>query len=833
VAANPFSAAFLSCVSSHGAVESQACCQATRPVATRPRAAFALGIAALLLFPVGGRIAQAQAGEWVWANGNSLNEPTSVTGVYGTLGIASSANTPPGRDSSTTWTDSAGNLWLFGGAPGGNFLAVGPSRNDLWKFNPSRAEWTWESGTSNDVVVNGTYGQLGVPDKANIPGSRAGAIGWVDGSDDLWLFGGSGYDSTGDLGVLDDLWEFNPRSAEWTWMGGNDTIPPTSNLCTPGVYGTLGVPAATNLPGPRAYGGAWTDASGDFWMFGGEGCGDSGGPELLNDLWSYRVATGQWTWEGGHTTGYAVGIYGSLGVASDSSFPGSRYMFANWSDSSGDFWMFGGEGLDLSGTLGSQNDLWRFNPATRQWAWINGSDVIGDENCSFASGLLGCSPSGVYGTLGQPAADNVPGGRVSAVGAAVGNGSFLLFGGSNQAGNTDRSNRFTNAFDDLWQFNPASSQWTWVGGSDRMMCGDSSQGICIANGQPGVYGTKAVFAAANHPGSREGHVRWADAAGNFWIFGGDGFDSDGIDPQLNDIWEYKAPPTIAKDPSIVVLTSSVNPAFTKNPIVFTAQVGSTSSTPNVPTGRVQFSQSTSAGGPATVLGTANVDASGKATLSVASLPVGTFDITATYSGDSTNLLATGSTTEVGGDFSLATTAPTMATVATGGTATFNLTLTPIGPISAFPAAIALAAAGGPSGALYAFAPAAVSFGSAATTVTLTVTLPAQTAHARTGLRWPAAPVVPLVFSAFVLPFMRRAKARGRRRHPRATLPALLLLALVGLGAALALGGCGNSFYTRALAPGAPAPPGPQIYTLNVTGASGPLTHSAAIGLTVD
>jgi hypothetical protein len=184
---------------------------------------------------------------------------------------------------------------------------------------------------------------------------------------------------------------------------------------------------------------------------------------------------------------------------------------------------------------------------------------------------------------------------------------------------------------------------------------------------------------------------------------------------------------------------------------------------------------------------------------VASLPVGTFDITATYSGDSTNLLATGSTTEVGGDFSLATTAPTMATVATGGTATFNLTLTPIGPISAFPAAIALAAAGGPSGALYAFAPAAVSFGSAATTVTLTVTLPAQTAHARTGLRWPA----------------------------------LLLLALVGLGAALALGGCGNSFYTRALAPGAPTPPGPQTYTLNVTGASGPLTHSAAIGLTVD
>jgi hypothetical protein len=43
-------------------------------------------------------------------------------------------------------------------------------------------------------------------------------------------------------------------------------------LCgVPGVFGTLGTPAAGNTPGGSQYASAWTDSSGNFWLFGGYG----------------------------------------------------------------------------------------------------------------------------------------------------------------------------------------------------------------------------------------------------------------------------------------------------------------------------------------------------------------------------------------------------------------------------------------------------------------------------------------------------------------------------------------------------------------------------------
>ena len=50
------------------------------------------------------------------------------------------------------------------------------------------------------------------------------AVGWTDGSDNFWLFGGSGYDSTGALGDLNDLWEYSPTAKTWTWMSGSAKI---------------------------------------------------------------------------------------------------------------------------------------------------------------------------------------------------------------------------------------------------------------------------------------------------------------------------------------------------------------------------------------------------------------------------------------------------------------------------------------------------------------------------------------------------------------------------------------------------------------------------------
>ncbi len=153
--------------------------------------------------------------------------------------------------------------------------------------------------------------------------------------------------------------------------------------CLPGVYGTLGVASAANVPSGRGdfdNSASWTDSSGNLWLFGGGS---------LNDLWEFNPTTKEWTWVSGSSTGNAVGVYGTLGVAAPSNVPGGRANAVSWTDSSGNLWLFGGGG--------QFNDLWKFSPTTKEWTWVSGSDTG--------------NASGIYGTLGAASANNVPGGR--------------------------------------------------------------------------------------------------------------------------------------------------------------------------------------------------------------------------------------------------------------------------------------------------------------------------------------------------------------------------------------------------------------------------------------
>jgi hypothetical protein len=47
--------------------------------------------------------------------------------------------------------------------------------------------------------------------------------------------------------------------------------------------------------------------------------------------------------------------------------PDGRQSYCGWKDNTGNFWMFGGIGNSNWG------DLWEFDPAIKQWAWIGGS----------------------------------------------------------------------------------------------------------------------------------------------------------------------------------------------------------------------------------------------------------------------------------------------------------------------------------------------------------------------------------------------------------------------------------------------------------------------------
>jgi hypothetical protein len=86
--------------------------------------------------------------------------------------------------------------------------------NDLWKFNPTNKTWTWMSGSDtvsgNESGLPGVYGTQGIPAATNIPGDRYAAVSWIDGSGNLWIFGGDGLDSTGAYGSLNDLWRYQP-----------------------------------------------------------------------------------------------------------------------------------------------------------------------------------------------------------------------------------------------------------------------------------------------------------------------------------------------------------------------------------------------------------------------------------------------------------------------------------------------------------------------------------------------------------------------------------------------------------------------------------------------
>jgi hypothetical protein len=52
------------------------------------------------------------------------------------------------------------------------------------------------------------------------------------------------------------------------------------------------------------------------------------------------------------------GGYGTLGVPSGVNLPGGRSAASSWNDSSGNVWLFGGQGYDANQTFGMLNDLW-------------------------------------------------------------------------------------------------------------------------------------------------------------------------------------------------------------------------------------------------------------------------------------------------------------------------------------------------------------------------------------------------------------------------------------------------------------------------------------------
>jgi Galactose oxidase, central domain/Kelch motif/Secretion system C-terminal sorting domain len=391
--------------------------------------------------------APAQTGSWIWVNGSS------------TTNLSATSTTPGSRDSQAYWSDASGNFWVFGGEDYNNNTAY----NDLWEYSSN--QWTRVSANSTS---------------SGVPSARYAAVGVADHQGNFWIFGGSKGSA-----CYNDLWEYNPTAKTWSHMSGSTSANATT------VYS-----GSSAGPGARCYAAAAVDGSGNIWLFGGQ---DQNGNDY-NDLWKYSTSSGQWTFVSGtKNTTNNTGVYSGGSTA-----PGARNGHCLWIDASQNIWVFGGQGYDNNANDGVVflNDLWEYSSS--KWSWKSGSES-GDNK-------------GVYGTRGTQSSSNVPGSRWGASGMQDASGAFWVFGGTGYATSTTLGD-----LNDLWSYDPANNQWTWVGGSNAI---DASP----------TFGTQGVVGSSS-PGGLQGASGWVDATGNIWIMAGDDVDND----DYNDLWEITPP----------------------------------------------------------------------------------------------------------------------------------------------------------------------------------------------------------------------------------------------------------------------------------------------------
>jgi len=477
--------------------------------------------------------------DWTWIGG------TKTAGVQGTPQYGSFPTTPPtnvpnpytntpgARELGATWTDSSGNLWLFGGQ--GFELAGNPSPdtlsgllNDLWECPMTGDFCQWqlqEAPVSGHFPIAEHEGFPGNYTTSPLrPGGRFGSATWVDKTGNFWLFGGEGIDGGGTEGMLNDLWMLSGTT--WTYKGGSAVVNQK------GVYG------GTQLPGARWTPVTWTDKSGNLWLFGGLGYDGSGNIGFLNDLWEYT--SGAWVFVAGSAVANTNGVYGTQGVAASANAPGGRQTASAWVDASGlNLWLFGGEGEDASGTTnGVLNDLWMYDTVAKQWTWVTGSNKANQDGVYGLQPLVGpADTTSAAGTVGLTGATSgiFPGSRWGGTAWTDKNGNLWLFGGWGLDSTGTNGNGFLS---DLWVYTPNATAglpgtWTWVNGSNT-------------GGQNGVYGpeTRPYF---THniwsPGGRRGTMSWTNTVfsqTHLWMLGGQGYDSTSTNGNgfLNDLWRY-------------------------------------------------------------------------------------------------------------------------------------------------------------------------------------------------------------------------------------------------------------------------------------------------------
>ncbi|MEP7127472.1 MAG: kelch repeat-containing protein [Chitinophagales bacterium] len=429
-------------------------------------------------------LCHAQSGQWTWMKGD--------TSFYDwlhkdSLGVEDPTFHPSALYMASNWTDDQGRLWLFGGLTYNSLNLHKQYFDFIWRYNPATNNWACMKA-SPYINSFGEYGILGVADSNNYPSSRIAAGFWKDTSGGIWMFGG-----VNAFGAWNDLWKYDMDSNTWTWVKGPDTWD------VAGSYGEIGVPSPANNPPPRGESASWIDANNDLWLFGGYWLNTSVGWEYYSDLWKYNIATNMWTWMGGSNEVDQNGNNGIKGIPSITNLPKSRSCNCTWTDTAGNFYLFGGNTFwPLSELF---DDVWRYSPNTKEWTWLSGLDTTDshgfiDEYCEYSN-------------------ENLPISRAQSACIKLNNDEIFMFGGFVRWTPSASITR------DVWKYKISTNEW-------KIIWGDSVH-------VPGNFGIQGVYSPTNDPPSREGASCWKGNNDTVWIYGGNYNISWN---SMADLWRY-------------------------------------------------------------------------------------------------------------------------------------------------------------------------------------------------------------------------------------------------------------------------------------------------------
>ena len=392
----------------------------------------------------------------------------------------------PARLGAVSWTDSLGNVYVFGGNNGNIYY------NDLWKLNGS----SWSL-----LIDNGVAGS---------PNAISGAVAWTDNSGNAYVFGGENM-----ARYYNDLWKFNGKN--WSQVTNAGTPPSTrkgavawvDNSGNAYVFGGFNGANFNDLwrfdgtrwyrviannvagsPSRRIAAASWKDNSGNAYVFGGYN------GTFLNDLWEFDGTS--WS-----------PVNNGIGTP-----PSIRTGSASWTDSSGNAYVFGGFYANNESIL-YYNDLWRFDGTS--WSQIIANGALSSPNI-----------------------------RKSSLSWTDSSGNAYIFGGYNGSIN----------YNDLWKFN--GTNWLTLinvvnapnGRDGRVSWTDSSGNAYVFGGVFSYAGSSVYYndlwrfngtsysqvidnGAASSPSVRNNAVAWTDNAGNAYVFGG----YNGVN-YLNDLWKF-------------------------------------------------------------------------------------------------------------------------------------------------------------------------------------------------------------------------------------------------------------------------------------------------------